>query len=129
MAGKNDGRRVSKHWNYNPKVNIIIPNKDNIKVLDRAIKSIEKLTTYKNYKIFIVENNSTEEATFEYYKTLKEKFDNIEVLYYPEKGFNYSAIINHGVKNSTGDYIVQLNNDTELVTEKMENLYFNLIMI
>ena len=102
----------------NPKVNIIIPNKDNIRVLDRAIKSIEKLTTYKNYKIYIVENNSTDEATFEYYKTIKEKYDNIEILYYPEKVFNYSKIINYGVKNSSldGEFILQLNNDVKLLT-------------
>ena len=42
--------------------------------------------------------------------------DKIKVVYFPEKEFNYSKIINFGVKNSTGEYIVQLNNDTELLT-------------
>ena len=98
----------------NPKVSIIIPNKDYIGTLKVCLKSLKK-TTYKNYEIVIVENNSTESETFEYYKKIGGK-DNIKVVYYPEKVFNYSAIINFGVRNATGDYIVQLNNDTELLT-------------
>lgn len=98
-----------------PKVSIVIPNKDYISTLKVCLKSIKKLTTYDNYEIIIVENNSEEEKTFEYYKGIDGK-DNIKVVYYPEKGFNYSKIINFGVKNSTGEYIVQLNNDVELLT-------------
>ena len=98
-----------------PKVSIIIPNKDYISTLKVCLKSITKLTTYKNYEIIIVENNSTESETFEYYKKIDGK-DKIKVVYYPEKEFNYSAIINFGVRNCTGDYVVQLNNDTELLT-------------
>ena len=99
----------------NPKVSIIIPNKDYASTLKVCLKSIIKLTTYKNYEIIVVENNSTEDETFEYYKKIDGK-DNIKVVYYPEKVFNYSAIINYGVRNCTGDYVIQLNNDTELLT-------------
>ena len=99
----------------NPKVSIIIPNKDYASTLKVCLKSIVKLTTYKNYEIIVVENNSTEDETFEYYKKIDGK-DNIKVVYYPEKVFNYSAIINFGVRNCTGDYVIQLNNDTELLT-------------
>lgn len=99
----------------NPKVSIVIPNKDYVKTLKVCINSIKKLTTYENYEIIIVENNSEENETFEYYKKIDGK-DKIKVVYFPEKEFNYSKIINFGVKNSTGDYIVQLNNDTELLT-------------
>lgn len=98
-----------------PKVSIIIPNKDYIATLKVCLKSISKLTTYKNYEIIIVENNSEEKETFDYYKKIDGK-NNIKVIYYKEKEFNYSKIINFGVENSTGDYIVQLNNDTELIT-------------
>ena len=80
-----------------------------------CIKSILDLTTYKNYEIDIVENNSENDETFEYYKEL-EKNEKIKILYYPEKGFNYSKIINYGVKNVDGDYVIQLNNDTKLLT-------------
>lgn len=98
----------------NPKVSILIPNKDYISTLKVCLKSLKK-TTYKNYEIIIIENNSTEKNTFEYYKEIDGK-DNIKVIYYPKKVFNYSAIINFGVRNSTGDYIIQLNNDTKLLT-------------
>ncbi len=64
----------------------------------------------------IVENNSETEEIFKYYEEL-EKNEKIKVIKYANKGFNYSAIINFGVKNSSGDYIVQLNNDTELITK------------
>lgn len=99
----------------NPKVSIIIPNKDYISTLKVCLKSLKKLTTYENYEIIIVENNSEQEETFNYYKKIDGK-DKIKVVYYPEKEFNYSKIINFGVKNSSGEYIVQLNNDTELLT-------------
>ncbi len=99
----------------NPKVSIIIPNKDGIDYLKVCINSILSLTTYKNYEIVIVENNSEKEETFKYYKEI-EKNNKIKILYYPDKGFNYAKIINFGVKNVDGEYIIQLNNDTELLT-------------
>ena len=98
-----------------PKISIVIPNKDGKDILSVCIKSILEKTTYKNYEIIIVENNSITEEIFEYYKQI-EKEDKIKVVNYPNKGFNYSAIINFGVRNSDGEYIVQLNNDTELIT-------------
>ncbi|NLC87189.1 MAG: glycosyltransferase family 2 protein [Clostridiaceae bacterium] len=97
------------------KVSIIIPNMDHIEVLKVCINSIIEKTTYKNYEIIIVENNSKKEETFEYYKQI-EKNEKIKIVYYEEKKFNYSKIINFGVKQSTGEYIIQLNNDTELIT-------------
>ena len=100
----------------NPKISILIPNKDYIATLKVCLDSIKRLTTYKNYEIIIIENNSEEDATFEYYKEIDGK-DNIKVIYYPEKEFNYSKIINFGVKNADGEYIVQLNNDTEVITK------------
>lgn len=100
----------------NPKVSIIIPNKDAIDILDTCIKSILEKTTYSNYEIVIVENNSENKETFEYYKKIEEN-DRVKIVTYPEKKFNYSAIINYGVKNSDGEFILQLNNDTELLTE------------
>lgn len=99
----------------NPKVSILIPNKDSIKLLKNCLKSILKQTTYENYEILIIENNSEKKQTFEYYKKI-EKNPKIKVLVYPEKGFNYSKIINFGVKKADGDYILQLNNDTKLLT-------------
>ena len=102
--------------NGNPKVSILIPNKDNIKVLKKCINSILNKTSYKNYEIIIIENNSENKKTFEYYDELKNN-EKIKILEYKEKGFNYSKIINYGVKNCDGDFVLQLNNDTELITK------------
>ena len=99
----------------NPKVSILIPNKDGIKLLKKCVESILNLTTYENYEIVVIENNSEKEETFEYYKILEEN-EKIRVIKYPDKGFNYSRIINFGVKNCDSEYVLQLNNDTELLT-------------
>ena len=97
-----------------PLVSIIIPNKDHISDLKKCIDSIESNSTYKNVEYVIVENNSTQEETYEYYKTL-EINEKIKVIKYVGD-FNFSKIINFGVKHSKGDYLLILNNDTELIT-------------
>lgn len=99
-----------------PKVSIIILNKDHKKDLKRCIDSILEKTTYENYEIIIVENNSKTKEIFKYYKEL-EKNEKIKIVEYKEQGFNYSRLNNFGVKNATGDYIVLLNNDTEIITK------------
>ncbi len=101
----------------NPSVSIIIPNKDNIKLLKKCINSILELTTYKNYEIVIVENNSTNKKTFKYYKQMEQN-EKVRIITYKEKGFNYSKIVNFGVKNCKSDFIIQLNNDTKLLTPR-----------
>jgi len=98
-----------------PFVSIIIPNKDHMTTLKTCVDTVLERSTYANYEIVIVENNSEKEETFTYYREL-EKHAKIRVLYYPEKGFNYSKLINFGVRNCSSDYIVQLNNDTEVIT-------------
>lgn len=99
-----------------PKVSIIILNKDHKKDLKRCIDSILEKTTYENYEIIIVENNSKTKEIFKYYKEL-EKNEKIKIVEYKEQGFNYSRLNNFGVKNATGNYIVLLNNDTEIITK------------
>ena len=104
------------------KISIIIPNKDEIETLKTCVESIEQKSTYDNYEIIIVENNSTEDETFAYYKELEAKYSNIKVVYY-EGDFNYSKINNFGVKSATGEYYILLNNDTEVITaEWMERM-------
>ena len=93
-------------------VSIVIPNKDHVDDLDLAINSILK-GSYRNVEIVICENNSTEENTFKYYDSLK-SHTNIKVCKY-EGSFNYSKINNFAVKYSTGDYILFLNNDVEMI--------------
>lgn len=108
--------RIQYEVEGTPKVSIVIPNKDGKDILKVCIDSVKKLTTYSNYEIVVIENNSDQEETFKYYKEI-EKEENIRVVYYPEKGFNYAKIINYGVKHcEDAEYIIQLNNDTELLT-------------
>lgn len=96
-----------------PMISIIIPNKDHIEDLKKCIASITSKSSYDNYEIIIVENNSEEERTFSYYKSLQNN-SKIKVLHF-EGEFNYSAINNFGFKHSSGEYILLLNNDVEVI--------------
>lgn len=108
--------RTNYHWKEQPLVSIIIPNKDHIDDLDTCVQSILKKSTYRNFEFIIVENNSTQPETFEYYKQLEAKEPSVKVVYY--KGdFNYSKINNFGVTFAKGDYFLLLNNDTEIINE------------
>jgi len=100
-----------------PLISIVIPNKDHISDLELCISSIEKKSSYKNYEFIVVENNSTDENTFEYYKELEKKCPRAKVVYWKGQGFNYPAINNYGVEQASGEYILFLNNDTEIVNE------------
>ncbi len=98
----------------NPKVSIVIPNKDHVEDLKRCITSVLEKSTYDNYEIIVVENNSVTEEIFAYYKKLEEN-PNIRVITY-EGDFNYSKINNLGVSQTTGKYVLLLNNDTQVIT-------------
>lgn len=98
----------------NPLVSIIIPNKDETETLKKCIDSIIEKSTYINYEIIIVENNSTSSEIFEYYDEI-EKLEKVKVIKW-EKGFNYSAINNFAFKHTKGEFIVLLNNDIEVIT-------------
>lgn len=97
-----------------PRVSIIIPNKDNPDDLRRCITSVIEKSTYTNYDIAIIENGSTDQKVFDYYEKLKKQFANIQVLVW-DKPFNYSAINNFAVKHTEGEYLLFLNNDTEVI--------------
>ena len=100
-----------------PRISIIIPNKDHIEDLNKCILSIIEKTKYDNYEIIIVENNSEKEDTFAYYKEIESKWDNVKVVYWESEGFNYSAINNYGVRFASGEYLLFLNNDTEMIND------------
>ncbi len=98
-----------------PKISVVIANKDHAEDLKRCVDSIVEKSTYDNYEIIIVENNSTTQEIWDLYKKYQEEHANIKVVEY-EGAFNYSAVNNLGVKHATGDYILLLNNDTEVIT-------------
>jgi len=97
-----------------PKVSILIPNKDQKKLLKKCIDSILKKTTYPNYEILILENNSLAKSIFDYYDSLKTN-KNIKIVQWEQK-YNYSAINNHGAKFTEGEILLFLNNDTEVIS-------------
>lgn len=105
---------ISYDLNEEPLVSIVIPNKDSVEVLRRCIDSIEEKTDYRNFEILVVENNSTEDATFEYYRTVSERYENVRIATW-DGPFNYSAINNYGVGLTSGKYLLFLNNDTEVI--------------
>ena len=99
----------------NPKISIIIANKDHAEDLRRCISSILTKSTYENYEIIVVENNSTTREIFDYYREIQEKEERVKVITYTGP-FNYSAVNNLGVSSAAGEYILLLNNDTEVIT-------------
>lgn len=98
----------------NPKISIVIANKDHEPDLRRCITSIMEKSTYDNYEIIIVENNSETPEIQKYYEELREN-ERIKIITY-QGVFNYSAVNNLGVKEAEGEYILLLNNDTQVIT-------------
>lgn len=99
-----------------PSVDIIIPTKNNPDVLSRCVESIVSHTTWKNYQIHIVDNGSTDPKTIELFKRLKREVRKLDVLPH-DVPFNFSEINNWAVKKTEGDYLLFLNDDTEVLTE------------
>ena len=108
--------RVKYPVTGNPLVSIVIANKDLTDTLDQCIHSIEAKSTYRNFEIIVVENNSVEKETFVYYETLKNRYPNVRILTW-KKEFNYSAINNFAVREAQGEYLLFLNNDVEIITD------------
>lgn len=106
--------RIRYEIDDTPMISILIPNKDEPETLKKCIDSIQDKTTYKNYEIIIIENNSVSPEIFSYYDELKNA-DNIRVVSW--KGiYNYSSINNFGVEHAKGEYLLLLNNDIEVIT-------------
>ena len=107
--------RVKYKIKNNPLVSIIIPNKDQLKLLSNCIISIFGKTTYNNFEIIIIENNSKTPEIFHYYEEIKKQYSNLKVLMYNDE-FNYSKINNFAIPYTAGEYLLFLNNDTEIIT-------------
>ena len=118
--------RIRYRINGDPLVSIIIPNMDHVQILKKCIDSVEMLSTYRNFEILIVENNSRSESTFEYYESVCRQYSNVRVIQW-EHEFNYSKINNFAVEEAKGEYLLFLNNDIEIITPMWieEMLMFN----
>lgn len=94
-----------------PLVTILIPNKDHVADLSRCIESVQQYSSYRNFEILIVENNSETQEIRNFYESVVLKYNNIQVIEYTGE-FNYASIHNYAVPKAKGEYILLLNNDT-----------------
>jgi len=97
-----------------PLVSIIIPTKDQAILLQRCLESVINRSTYSNYEIILIDTGSTEPATEKLYAELK-KYPQIRNIDW-KKPFNYSTVNNFAAKQAKGDYLLFLNNDTEVIS-------------
>ncbi|MBX2907276.1 MAG: glycosyltransferase family 2 protein [Taibaiella sp.] len=97
------------------KVSIIIPTKDGVKMLKNTIDSIFKLTSYPNFEVVVMNNNSVTEEFFTLMDEYKESYPDVFKCVEASFPFNFSRLINLGVANSDGEYILMLNNDVEIL--------------
>jgi len=101
--------RVRYSLQNEPKVSIVIPTKNNKSLLKRCIDGLENNTNYKNFEIIIIDNNTDNKDTLEYYDSLDYK-----ILSYKDP-FNFSKMNNLGSTKAHGDYILCLNDDTKAI--------------
>lgn len=103
------------------KVSIIIPTRDLGDVLDRCLESIFKKTTYPNYEVVVIDNGSVQQETFQVFSKWSSQEPSRFKCYRLDIPFNFSTINNYGVSQATGDYLLFLNNDTEVITQDWVN--------
>ena len=99
-----------------PLVSVLIPNKDHAEDLQRCLSSLYAKAGYDNFEVLVIENNSTDPATFTYYDTLPDAFPRCRVVRY-EGAFNFSAVNNFGAQFAAGEHLLLLNNDIEVLSE------------
>jgi GT2 family glycosyltransferase len=102
--------RVRYEIARNPRVSIVIPTRDRVDMLRRCIASIKTKSTYRNYEIIVADNDSQEQGTLDYLSSFEGT-----VIRYPEE-FNFAKIINTAAKQASGDALIFLNNDTEVIS-------------
>ncbi len=120
--------RIRYEVEGSPLISIVIANKDHAQDLKRCVTSIRQRSTYDNYEIIVVENNSATEEIRTYYAELlggeyepggepvqTSRDGSLSIVRY-EGAFHYSRVNNLGVAYAKGEYILLLNNDTEVIT-------------
>lgn len=99
-----------------PRVAIVIPTKNNYKVLKDCLESIIEQTTYPNFEITIVDTGSTDKQVLDLYESKFITKGPVQVVRW-DKPFNFSAACNFGAQKSQSEYLVFLNDDTEVITQ------------
>ncbi len=109
--------RIKYEPNINPLVSIIIPTKDKKDLLEKCIFSILNKTSYKNFEIIIINNNSEQKETYDFFDFLAKTYkDKIKIIDY-NIPFNWSALNNYTAQYAEGDFYLFLNNDVEVINE------------
>lgn len=112
----------SGYWNVtypvigDPLISIVIPSKNQFKIIKQCIDSIYSKTTYPNFEIVLVDTGSDDQRVLNLYEKLAKRHDNFTVVNWVEKPFSYARSCNEGARHAKGELIVMLNNDTEVIT-------------
>lgn len=115
VVGTDTGHRIRYAIAKKPLVSILIPNKDQREILETCLASIRERTTYANIEILIIENNSESPETFAAYEALRREDPRIRVVTF-EGPFNFSNLVNFGAQHAAGEFLLLLNNDTEVIS-------------
>ncbi|WP_424360148.1 glycosyltransferase family 2 protein [Methylocystis parvus] len=107
--------RDAVHCTTRPAVSIVIPTRDKADLLRACVGSLFEKTTYSNFDVLIIDNDSVEPGTLQLMNELSVKYDRVKIIRVPGS-FNFSALSNAGAEASTGEYLLFLNNDTQIVT-------------
>jgi GT2 family glycosyltransferase len=102
-----------------PLVSIIIPSKNKSDILDACLQSITSFSTYTNFEIIIIDNGSTEKSFFSSVAQWEYNYPGVIKSYRMDIPFNYSVINNNAVQFAKGEYLLFLNNDTQLISENL----------
>ena len=122
-------KKHSGYWNVTypvvgePLVSIVIPSKNQYKIVKRCVDSIYAKTTYKNFEIVLVDTGSTDKHVHAWYAKMLKAHDNFKLVDWPEQPFSYSRSCNMGADVANGEFLVMLNNDTEVITPNWLELF------
>ena len=108
--------RIRYEISGEPLVSVLIPNKDHVDDLRRCLDSLQKRAGYDRLEVLVIENNSTEQKTFDFYREELPRYGNCRLVRY-EGSFNFSAINNLGAQHAKGEHLLLLNNDVELLSD------------
>jgi GT2 family glycosyltransferase len=111
IDGRNDlNYEVRYQIDGRPSVDIVIPTRDRVDLLEACIDSIITLSTYPSYQITVVDNDSVQDATLRFFER-----DDLRIVRSPG-AFNFSRLVNAGARASNADYVLLLNNDVTVLT-------------
>lgn len=108
--------RIKYLYDETPYVSIIIPNRDHIQDLKQCLNSFIEKSSYPYFEVIIAENNSVEKETFSFYSEITNQYENVRVVDW-KYSFDYAQINNYAASFAKGQYLLFLNNDTEMINE------------